>query len=489
MNSLIKSYDGVKPPSFFIVEKVGFEVLPASNIKTLEVPFKSGAYFINQKYGARTFSVDFTIFADRKGDVMYNADDLAEWLHKTEPKPLIFRDKPDITYYAIVNGNVDIEKSFITGKGSIEFICYDPHGYGQEKTFTFAPTTTSPLMLSNNGNMNTAPKFEMTFTKNVTDFAVIGDREMLYFGEPVDGTYQTETDLKPILINDSGASTSGWSPALSIDGGQIMGNIVSNGYSFSQGYNNGSRDYGFVSGLWHGGSIMKSVGKEVQDFELECQIGFDSDRKAQMGRIEVYALDINGRKLAKMALKDTSRTLDAPMWDTWIGQVNSGGVSINKSYGEHYGTFSEFSGVIRMERVGKRWTFYIAKVSNGKHHTRIFKSYTDWKQKYMDKVASIQIHIGAYGSDEPCEEMWISNVYFREILPKQSNQVDYVFRKNDVLTIDCNTEEILKNGEPYFEDLYPTSSFIVMEKGANGLTVNDPSAITKGKVTFSERWL
>jgi len=485
--NLILSYGGVKAPSFFVPEKINTELLPSTANKSLEVPMKSGAYFVNKKYGIRTFTIPYTIEAPTDAEVMPYADQLAEWLDYDEPQKLVLGDSPDRYYMAIINSETDFERTTLLGKGTLEFVCFDPHAYGETKALAFTQTGINPFATYNAGNKSTAPIIEMTFTKNVEDFAILADNEALVFGD-FDPSTQTSGEFKPLIINDTGSNTDLWTAGSSVDGGQVMGVLSSNGYSIGQGGT--PTDYGTLSGLWHGGSLIKSLNKTVQDFELECQVLFNATAKAQMGRVEVYLLDVNSRKLGKMAIKDTARSMDAPMWDTWIGQVNNDGVSVNKSYGAHYGTFANFNGVIRVERVGKRWTFYIAKIdSTGRHSSRIFKAYTDWKQKYMDKVAAIQIHCGAYGKDAPVDQMRISNVYFREIVAKTATQVNYVFRKGDKLRIDCNTGEILRNGEPYYDELYPSSSFIKFEKDYNGISVSDPTAIEKAKITYTERWL
>jgi predicted phage tail component-like protein len=485
-DSLIKSFAGVPTPAFLEIEDIKFEVLPPSNINQLELPMVDGALFISKKYGVRTFSAPCSIIADSEDELMYLADDLAAWLDYKEPKPLIFRNKPDITYYAVVSGSTDLDRVLRTGKGTITFVCLDPHGYGTEKSYNFAPQNTDPVIVANNGNKEAFPKLQMTFTKNLTDFAIVADNEALYFGEPFDVTEKTAVDLKPLLINDSGASTTGWSQGLTVDGGQVYGTIGSNGYSFQQA----NKDYGGSNGIWHGGALIRSLGKEVQDFTCEASIGFQSSAKNQIGRVEIYLLDQNGKKLGKVAMRDTSRNGDHPNFEARIGALNNGDVSVINSYGAYRGVWKNFNGVLRIGRKGKVWSFYIAQVLPQKpwtHHTRYYKEYTDWKNKYGSKVAAIQIHIAQYGTDAPVNQMWVSNIRFTELLAKTSNQVDYVFKKDDILFVDCEKGLITKNGEPYFDDLYPSSKYLKFEKGANGVSVTD-TGIKDGTISFSERW-
>jgi predicted phage tail component-like protein len=485
MASLIKSFAGVNTPDFLIIDKVHLPPLPPSELTSIDIPMKSGSQFVNKKHGNRTITIDLTIKAPGRDKVMSMGDQLADFLQHDEPQPIIFRDLPGRKYYAILDGDTDLEKIEHLGKGSIKLICHDPHGYGEQRSYNITSDTT---MLVNYGNRQTAPQISMTFTKNVTDFFIATDKQSLYFGEPFDPTEKTVTDTKPVILNDPGSSTTDWLQAtnFNVDGGRVLGTIGSNGYSFSQA----GKDYGTLSGLWHGGSMVRSLTKQIQDFELECQVGFASSNKNQKGRIEIYLLDINNNQLGKIAIRDIWNNLDNPQFEFWVGKVNGGGVSVTNTYGAYKGVFSNFNGIIEMGRVGKKWHCYIAKVdSNGRAHTRHYKAFTDWQNKYMQKVAKIQLHIAAYDKDPAVDQMWISNVYFREILSKQSNQVDYVFRTGDKLLIDCETGEIYKNGKLFLERLYPGSEFLLLDKAANGLVVSDYSAIKDGKVTFTERWL
>lgn len=484
--SLIKSFGGVTTPSYLYIKSVSFQLMPDSEAITLDVPDRVGEYYIKRKDGIRTFTAEFSIKSSSSTNVMYTADQLTAWLYSDAPVPLIFRDKADQTYYAMAIGTYEVDKFANSATGSITFVCYQPDSLGAEKSFTFAPTDTNPVNYLVGGNKEAYPKFYFEFTKSLTDFAVVTDNDMLYFGEPFDATAKTALEDKPILINDTGASTTGWTAGLSVDGGQVAGTISSNGYSFGQ--SGSPKDYGTGSGIWHGGSLIKSVGKEVVDFNLECQVGFNSTAKNQIGRVEIYLLDINGNKLGKVALRDTTRNMDAPNFEAWVGAVNSGGVSVINSYGDKY-PWRNFNGVLRINRVGKKWEFYIAQVNTTtkRHTARMYKAYTDWKGAYNKKVASIQIHIAAYGTDAPVNDMWISNVYFKEILSKTSTQAGYIFRNGDKLSIDCETGEILKNGEDYYEDLYPSSSFPKFEPGTNGVSVTD-TGFKNATIKFNERW-
>ncbi|MDO7487049.1 phage tail family protein [Peribacillus frigoritolerans] len=490
MASIIQSYAGVTTPAFLIVERVSFQVLPQSQIKTLNTPFKSGEYYINKEYGVRTFTADVAIKTSSGQSVMDYADDLAEWLHHEEPMELIFRDKPSITYYAQVDNSIDIQKFGNSGRGQITFVCYDPHGYGAERTFAFSPLNTDPINITNGGNTKAHPVMSMEFAKNVTDFAIMSDNNMLYFGEPFDQSIHTPADLNPRIFNDNMSTLTGWTAGVTVDDGVVAGTLYSTGQTFKQ---NGS--YG-TGTKWHGGSLMKSLPREVQDFTVEVLVNMGKATNNMLGRIECYLLDVNLNKIGKIAYQDASSTIYNPTFKAVAGPQATGKVIVNSPEGylrinkkKAPINVRDIYGWLKLTRKGKKYTASIYAEVNGKRYLLNEVSWTDTKNLYNKKLASIQIHISAHGNSPAIGTMSINHINVFEHLPKPTvDTKDYVFRTGDILTIDNATGEILKNGEAFYEDLYPTSSFISLDKGVNGISVSDP-AIINGTIIFKERWL
>lgn len=484
-NSLIQSFAGLSCPAFLIVHSIKPEVLPPINVNSIEMPNIDGTYYVNYKYGVRTFDVEATILAPKKKDVLAYADQLATWLHYDEPQKLVLKDKPHQYYLAKVVGSTDLEKKFRTGKVSFQFICYDPHAYGEEQEVTLIPQNEEPVSVINDGNMEASPKIEMTFTKNVTDFSIMTPNDAIIFGD-FDPTTQTAVNLKPLVVNETGASINLWTNGLSVDGGNVAGEMRANGYSFQQK----DKDYGTGS-KWHGASLIRSLNKEVQDFTCEAQVLFSASKMAQMGRVVVYLLDTNLNKIGAMAIKDYQKG-EYPMFECLAGQFGNGHKTLISSYGDRKGVFRQFNGIIRIERIGKEWKCHIAQVDpvTKVHHTRMSsKPFSDYKNLYNKKVAAVQIHVAQFGTIEPTNLMAISNVKFTEHLAPQDNEVDYAFRAGDTLSIDCATGEVLVNGEPNLENFYPSSSWLKLKQGVTAINVSDSTAIEDIKVSYQERWL
>jgi predicted phage tail component-like protein len=483
-NSLITSFAGVAPPAWLLINKIQFAPVSEAQNTSISLPKKDGEIFVSKKRGARKIDIELSIVAPDRNLVMQQGDKFAEWIDYDEPQPIIFRDLPNRVYYAILDGSTDLEKVERFGQGTITLICHDPKGYGFPKEFVYEPTSTDPIIYNNQGTDAAYPNISMEFTKDLTDFAIATADDALIFG---DFNLETDiaTDLEPFYLNDTGASTNGWTNGSTVDGGVVVGDITSNGYSFQQA----NKDYG-TGTSWHGGSKIKSLGKQLQDFEFEAEIGLISNSKEEIGRVECYLLDVNGEKLGKVAMKDYSLIGDFPMFDAWVGGFGGkGGTSIVESYGDYKGVWKQFRGIVRITRRGRTWGFYAAQINQQtwRHHTRMYKEFTDWKGVYDKKVAAVQIHIGALKTHKPVSSMYVSNIRMKELLTATGNQVDYVFKKGDKLEIDCKEMKIWKNGEEWYDELQAGSTFPKFKKGGNGISVSDAN-FTNGKLSFSERW-
>jgi len=492
MESKIISFGGVPTPSFLIVEKVDLPPLAPSIVATKEVPMKSGKLFANQKFDSRTIPVDLALIAPTKDEYQETCAKMAEWLYSKTPQPIIFSERPNVTYYAILEGGTDFTQFRELGRGTVNFVCHKPHGYGTTQEINLDLTKESTPLI-NLGNMETSPIIDVTMAKNVTDFFIATSDKYCYFGEPFDPTEKQVVDLSPTIMNDNCSTTQNWLNVTdwTVDGGQIRGAAIqSNGYTFEQGATDGKRDYGTASGLWHGSSMVYSLEHEIQDFEIEVEIGFKATDKKQKGRIEIYLLDKENRKLGKLAMKDIDDKRDNPIFETRLRAPDGFTKGTEYTYGAKKGVFSNFHGHIKMGRRGRQWHTFIAKLDEMNDYVaRDYKSITDTWNKFGTKVAKLQIHFGAYSNDPPVDSMWIGNIMIEEYLPKADNKVDYLFKKNDRLYINCETGEILRNGMDASNKLYIGSEPLIIPKGVSGVTVSDPSIFSGGKVRFTERWL
>jgi predicted phage tail component-like protein len=483
MEQLVKSFGGVATPSFLIIENISFPVLSQADIKQMNIPMRDGAVFINRTEGIKAFTVNFAIKAASSSDVMYQADELAEWLFYKEPQPLVFRDKPNVEYMCMVDGSVDVGKFANIGRGTLTFICFDGYGLGLERTYSFSPATTEPVYIVNNGNRTTAPKMQIEFQQDVSEFSIVSDNNALIFGS-TDVT-KTPVNLNPKIWSDDMSSTNGWTNGFSVDRGTVTGTLSSTGQNFVQ------TDANFGTGSdWHGGAMIRTIGKELQDFTIEAIIGLKQTSIKQVGRVELYLLDSNNVHIGKIALIDESQLGNFSRFQARIGSNVSGKYLANTYPNNYKNAWQDFYGVIRLTRKGNKYRAYIAEIDpiTRKHGGRKIIEWTDSKNLYTNlKPANVQVHVGAYYTHPTPPNLYIANVAVREHLTALEDDSEFVFEIGDILEIDNTTGEILKNGEPYYQSLYPTSSFITLDKGINGISASEP--VIYGTITFRDRWL
>src|SRR5699024_12371571 len=99
-----------------------------------EVPKRIGGRLTKTDMEPLVIPVTVRIEADSKDQLLDRSEEMASWLITDDPKQLVFDDRPNRAYYAVVEGDAIPEMeivSFSTLK--INFICPDPYKYGQEK--------------------------------------------------------------------------------------------------------------------------------------------------------------------------------------------------------------------------------------------------------------------------------------------------------------------------------------------------------------------
>jgi predicted phage tail component-like protein len=127
--------------------------------------------------------------------------------------------------------------------------------------------------------------------------------------------------------------------------------------------------------------------------------------------------------------------------------------------------------------VGNRWS---------RHY---YVKWTDSKKTYMNKASKIQLATLAF-SNYPAVYMEIRDVVVKTLDNViENNKIPLILRAGDVLEIDNETGAILKNDRPFYEYLNPSSTFIKLQKGVNGLVISPADAFTNGSISYTERTL
>src|SRR5690625_2328736 len=76
-------------------------ISPIRNPKTIPISKMSGAYLSGVETGIRELVVQINVYYDNFEDLQKKKEHMSEWLIHDEPKPLVFNDEQNRTYYAI----------------------------------------------------------------------------------------------------------------------------------------------------------------------------------------------------------------------------------------------------------------------------------------------------------------------------------------------------------------------------------------------------
>ncbi|WP_077704944.1 distal tail protein Dit [Virgibacillus dokdonensis] len=125
------TFNGIKKPYIKIIRGRERPAWAPLNRVTTKHPRLAGEKLIRTGMEVREITVPVLIEHDGIPDLQKVKEDMAAWLVTKEPKALIFSDEPDRTYYAAVEGGLDLEELTYWGNGTINFVCPDPYKYGQ----------------------------------------------------------------------------------------------------------------------------------------------------------------------------------------------------------------------------------------------------------------------------------------------------------------------------------------------------------------------
>lgn len=473
-------------PNYATINDIRNSVLPQITQNTLKINGRPGLIDFGNEVGERTISIDFTLKAASLLLLQERIRDFAKWLYYDEPKNLSLSLNSNKYYSAKVTDQTDftINKERYEGTTTVTFVCYDPYYHGNEIYSSFN-SGTSTVSVTNTGGADAYPDINLTFTDNTSNLQIISDENFLLFGAQEIAGETTQIDTRPIRLDEDMSTLTGWTTAANIDFGTITGNFASNGSSISPKHTGGLWGTGTD---WHGPSIVKSLSAPVQDFTARMRFGNYANDIGQLGTVEMYFLDQNGTRIAKISLRNGNPNAITPYLQAYLGSTNN---YVLQTYGSYAGVWKNFKdGFLDVERIGNKWRFYCAiyDTTTQTEHTRFSYNYVDVNNSYMSKVAQIQIAIRAYSTAYGPESIYITHVRVNEIVtPTVSTQNSYVFKSGDHLYIDNHNGGIYLNGTPFFSALDPGSNFIRFKPGTNNIRISP--AIASGSIFFSERWL
>lgn len=482
------TFNGLSFATDMRVNEISGRGLTPSDVSTRAVPGMVGAHAGRKTRHVREITIKFTVVGTSLTNLRDKINLLSERLDLDEVAPLVFSDEPDKTYYAIMVGASDDEEIKTYGFGTLTFLCPDPYKYGPEMTATLNTETGSIINVA--GTAPTKPIIELTATAPST-FAMVVNQENEYnmVGAPVDVEVTKYVKYSPLLTHGMNNVTD-WTtvPVSEVDhpiGGAINSSLIGGDHYFiPNGFSNGT--------AWHGPAIKRSLPAPAQDFKIEAGFEFKNRAdKKMLGNIEMYLLDVNGQCVARIGLRDGFSGTANVYGQARLGPATgSTRKELINEQGDKPGVWNDFDGIVRLEREGKKWTAYIAKVGSngntGTHTARRSVVWYDTKNQHQNPVTQVVFAMQQHGT-APVPTMRVSYVNMYTI-NTPSEGVQYIVNAGDVVEFDHRGKAAYRiNGEEAKQYKNFGATPFTLKPGENILAI-EPGTVFTGVVKWRDAY-
>lgn len=455
-------------PSYATVMSVMPPIKAPVNWGTFNVPGLAGVILTDKNVEPIVIPVKFLVEGKDREEYERNKEDFADWLDSDKPEPLVFSHNPDRTYYAVTQGaTLPDDELVIYCEVTVEFFCPKPYKYGPEKS---APFVNGMANIYNKGTLEVKPTIYAEVTADLAHLDVIREDKFMRIGKPLEEG-QTPLAAETLLLNNPLSNMTGWAyGGLSVDGGSALGTFTAeNGYI---------RPVDFGTATTHHGPAVKQAvpSAPLTDWKVELDLKF-LNPIGFGGRAELYLLDDVGQHIGKLAL--WSQQSDPNMrCEMRIG----GGATYKFLLKDQIGTgigWNNFEGILRMEKKGNVFKYYIARVDpkTKKHSYAKAGTFTDGELLYIRNLSQVQLHAGIYNLQKP------GTIQFRDLKVWRLNTVPkgdprIIAKVGDIIELNFADSAIFINGEERkdLKDLFAT--FFKVPRGNSVLALYPHEKVT-----------
>lgn len=475
------TFNGIDFAGDMKVNEVKGRGLTPTDVTLITVPGMTGAHAARKKRLHRTIEIQFTVVESSLTNLRNKINLLSERLDLDKVAPLVFSDEPDKTYYAILTGEPSGDDLVNYEQGTFTFVCPDPYKYGPEQTAILNTDTGATINVA--GTAPTKPIIELTATTPSTyamvandkgEYNMIGtiaDVETPKFSKYTVAFYhgmQNVTDWMPANISDVDHPIGGAVNSVTVNGD---GRFQPNGFS------NGTE--------WHGPAIKRSLPEPLQSFRMSARVGMQNgSNKKLIGNLEIYLLDVNGMCVARIGLRDGSSTSHNTFVQSRLGRVDDPKRHVMMNdHGARQSVWSNFNGMLRLERDGNRWYSHISSVdSKGKHYEKWTTNFTDTRGDHAAPITQVVVAFQQFGA-HPTPTMYVTGLSVEKI-NKQAEGVPNIVYVDDSVEFDHNGKgRYYINGEDARRFKNFGARAFELEPGANTIAV-EPG----GSFTGTIRW-
>lgn len=470
-------FNGIDLSSHFRIKNIVGRNYADYQWNLIDVPGMDGVHLGGGRRPPRYIDVYTAIYGKDRAEIRKKIDMLNGIFAVESPVPIIFPDEPDRTYFGVIEMTDDQGDRFFRSDGSFTILCPDPYKYGPELEATFP---SDAVTVTNNGTAPAKPIYEMEVNEPTTFAAISNGEETMMIGRQATVEEQ-EVEPMTTILRDTMQNTVGWTTGVNVDSNRIVtGEMDSNGeYFYAKSFGTG------LEGQYHGPALRTSLSETLQDFRAESLVRF-SNGIGEVGRLEFQVLDASNNLVARFGLYDNSPSRPITRFSARAGD-SAQGQQITDTEATYWQNWTNFFGLIRIERRGNQWQAYATLIDpiTWRYHTSHLSPILTTNYGNAE-IAQIQIHMTTYtaswGTYEPVymrvEDLWVRRINDVEGVPIIANP-------GDLIVFDMNEKLILINGEPRKDLKQFGAEYFPLKPGVNHLVAMPENAFTT-KVRFRE---
>ena len=272
-------YNDIDLTDMIKIREVESTLTPPRENSTINIWEKAGEIYNGYRWDNREITLSFLLlysedeYENNPLILEQGLADIKSCFNVDSPKPLYLND-PNKFVYAIPDGDITVEeKRYNCVEITVKFVCYDPFYYSD---FCKMSNGTNRVTVYNEGDVPTDPIIEIGIDEDchfVQLENMANNKKMLIGGFPV--VSKTSVAERTDVLIDECNNTVGWSTgSTSIDSDRSTGGTLGTTEK-AEGLmcaNFGSAG----STTWHGVSARKNLGTNVENFQVEANIAFNS---------------------------------------------------------------------------------------------------------------------------------------------------------------------------------------------------------------------
>lgn len=416
----------------------------------------NGGQFKYQKYGAKYFTMPFSMEEDAAMTLKQKYDALQRALNVSVPSRLIFEGTLDRYCLAIPSGTLEFDQILETGEGVITWVVPDGLAHAvDEKEFT--ATMQNGILTADiyNGGVDDVPvSYEITNNHENGFIGIVSQYGAIQLGsvDEVDAVekqrseelfrYSTAADYNA-MTNGQGILTEDFPK------NGTWGTVSAEGKQWLSLSGQGS------GSSWHGASKYQVLPADTQgsteavNFYCQAKVWYEAGLVEQTGLVELVIGDEDGDHLASIHLIKKVTNANTAEAVFQVMGVEKGRVPFTPS---NQGPTTKDGGQIYIRKTGQQFDFYFGGTV---YPFRV-------PEAAEKKAHSVTIFLGQIGSGGSLiTRMYFDYLFFRKDNVTYLSDIPNRYQAEDVVFIDGAKQKVYTNGIPTQDEVVGSKYFKV----------------------------